>query len=40
MNEKGAGRKRISVMAGNDVLGFYERFGFKVRTFMLEQADS
>lgn len=37
MDERGVKRKRINVMAGNDVLGFYERFGFKVRSIILEQ---
>ncbi len=39
MDEKGVKRKRINVMAGNDVLGFYERFGFKVRSMILEQVE-
>ena len=40
MNEQHAKTKRISVMAGNDVLKFYEKYGFKVRSFTLEQADN
>lgn len=31
--------KKISVMAGNDVLKFYEKYGFKVRSYILEQVD-
>lgn len=30
-------KKIISVLAGNDVLGFYERYGFKTRMNVLEQ---
>lgn len=37
MDTNKAVKKKISVMAGNDVLGFYERYGFRTRTNMLEQ---
>ena len=37
MDANKAAKKRISVMAGNDVLGFYERYGFKTRGHILEQ---
>ena len=38
MEGQGAKRKRLGVLAGNDtVLGFYEKYGFKVRTYILEQ---
>lgn len=37
MDANKAVKKRISVMAGNDVLGFYEKYGFKTRAHVLEQ---
>jgi epoxyqueuosine reductase len=37
MDANGAVKKRIGVMAGNDVLGFYEKYGFKTRMHVLEQ---
>ncbi|HEX2944988.1 MAG TPA: GNAT family N-acetyltransferase [Clostridia bacterium] len=40
MDEKGAKRKRVNMMAGNNVLEFYERFGFKVRSMILEQVEN
>lgn len=39
MDEHGIKTKRINVAAGNDVLGFYEKYGFKVRSHILEQVD-
>jgi epoxyqueuosine reductase len=39
MDSNNAKSKRISVIAGNDVLGFYEKYGFKVRSLILEQVD-
>lgn len=40
MDEHNAKSKRISVIAGNDVLKFYEKYGFKVRSYILEQVDN
>ncbi len=37
MDEHGVKTKRINVAAGNDVLRFYEKYGFKVRSHILEQ---
>jgi len=37
MDEQNCRIKKIGVMAGNDVLKFYEKYGFKVRTLMLQQ---
>jgi len=39
MDEQNVKSKRIGVMAGNDVLKFYEKYGFKVRTYILQQID-
>lgn len=39
MDEHNAKTKRISVMAGNNVLKFYEKYGFKVRSHILEIID-
>ena len=37
MDEYKTKKKIISVMAGNDVLRFYEKYGFKARAYILEQ---
>lgn len=37
MDEHNTKTKKISVMAGNDVLKFYDKYGFKVRLYILEQ---
>lgn len=39
MDEHKTKKKIISVMAGNDVLCFYEKYGFKPRAYILEQVD-
>jgi predicted GNAT family N-acyltransferase len=39
MDDHNAKNKTISVMAGNDVLKFYGKYGFKVRSHMLRQID-
>lgn len=39
MDENNTKKKIISVMAGNDVLGFYEKYGFKARAYILEQVN-
>lgn len=37
MDENSVKTKRVNVAAGNDVLKFYEKYGFKVRSLILEQ---
>lgn len=39
MDDNGAKSKKLSVVAGNDVLGFYEKYGFKVRSMILQQVE-
>jgi epoxyqueuosine reductase len=39
LNTNNARTKRISVVAGNDVLKFYEKYGFKERSLILEKVD-
>lgn len=39
MDTKGVKSKRICVLYGNDVLRFYEKYGFKVRSLTLEQVE-
>jgi diamine N-acetyltransferase len=39
MNENNVKSKKISVVAGNAVLEFYEKYGFKVRSLILQQVD-
>lgn len=41
MDDAGVSKKRISVVVGNDnVLTFYEKYGFKPRSYILEQLDN